>query len=59
MRLLRQFKSFFKKNFSRMPQAETNEQNKIKRTKNSKGNNFSHAKTSKGVKIVRFCLWRA
>ena len=42
-----------------MPQAETNKQNKIKRTKNNKGNNFSHAKTSKGVKIVRFCLWRA
>ena len=42
-----------------MPQAETNEQNKIKRTKNNKGNNFSLAKTSKEVKIVCFCLWRA
>ena len=59
MRLLRQFQNFFKKNFSRMSQAETNEQNKIKRTKNNKGNNFSHAKTYKEVKIVRFCLWRA
>ena len=37
-----------------MSQAKINEQNKIKRTKNSKGNNFLRTKTSKRVEIV--CL---
>ena len=39
-----------------MPQARANEQNKIKQTKNNRGNNFSHAESSKRVEIVCFCL---
>ena len=37
-----------------MSQTKTNQQNKNKRTKNNKGNNFSRGKTSKRVKIVCF-----
>ena len=38
-------------------QTKTNQQNKNKQTKNNKGNNFSHTKTFKRLKIVCFAFW--
>ena len=40
MRLSGQFQIFFKKKFSRTPQAKINEQNKIKRTKKQRRQQF-------------------
>ena len=37
--------------------AKTNQPNKIKRTKNNKGNNFLRRKTPKRGKIVCFAFW--
>ena len=38
-------------------QTKTNLQNKIKRAKNNKGNNFLRTKTSKRGEIVCFAFW--
>ena len=59
MRLLGQFQTsfFFTKRFraySDADQSKTNQKNKIKWTKNNKGNNFSGMKTSKSGLICSF-----
>ena len=51
---------FFMKRFwayKNANQAKNNLRNKKKQTKNNKGNNFLHIKTSKRVKFFCFALW--
>ena len=62
MRLLRQFQAilfFLRKDFERTEtqiKPKLTNKNTNKRTKNNKGNNFSHIKTSKREKIGYFVL---
>ena len=56
MKLSGQFQAcFFKERFR--AHKNINQQNKIKQTLNSKGNNFSRAHTSKRVKVAFFSFW--
>ena len=62
MRLSRQFQAclFFYEKISRAQrhsQANINQENKIKQTRNNKGNNFFRAQSSKRVKVTCFVFW--
>ena len=61
MRLSRQFQAcfFLRKDFTytKTLKAKINQQNNVKQTLNNKGNNFSHAQTSKRVKVACFAFW--
>ena len=58
--VIRQFQAclfFLRKDFARTKtQANINQQNKIKQTLNNKGDNFSRAQNSKGIKVASFAF---